>query len=91
VQIPPASGLLLAGAVLLLGGCGGNFNTIYRHQELSPQPAVIAIDAKQRLLLSNRSTSERGPNHEQIQRFCSEPSPDVLTVVAQALSMGGTF
>lgn len=55
--------------------------------------AIITVDAKQRaILVGSEETSTTGAGKTRnIQKFCSEPSPDVFTVVAQALSAGGTF
>lgn len=76
----------IAAALTLLTACSANHYTAYRHRAVSKtEPSITAIDAKQRVIL----TGMGGADAEL--RFCSEPSPDVFTVVAQALSAGGTF
>lgn len=84
-------GLSLFAATLLLAACGANRNSIFRYQKIDPtQSGIITVDAKQRAILvgGKQTTAADGTN---IRQFCSEPSPDVFSVVAQALSAGGTF
>jgi hypothetical protein len=89
--------LSLITATILLSACGANHHSIFRHQKLDPtQSAVITIDAKQRAILVGTEETTTGVGETQqtkskIRQFCSEPSPDVFSVVAQALSAGGTF
>lgn len=54
---------------------------------------VITVDAKQRAILSaHRLLGADGkPNSASVRAFCSEPSPDVFSVIAQSLSAGGSF
>lgn len=70
-------------ATFLLSACSANHNSIYRNEKIPDEDSVISIDAKQRIIISNKKNK--------IRQFCSEPSPDVFTVVAQALSAGGSF
>ncbi|MDX2298673.1 MAG: hypothetical protein NW204_03020 [Xanthomonadaceae bacterium] len=48
------------------------------------------MDAKQRAILRNAALSEDGKK-KGVTRVCSEPSPDVFSVVAQALGASGSF
>lgn len=77
---------LTALAALLLAGCSANHNTAFRHQSLTGS-SVTLIDAKQRAIYSRFEGAGSG----EIQRFCAEPSPDVFSVVAQALSGGASL
>lgn len=72
-------------ALLVLPGCSANFKSIYRHQNVAEDASITTVDAKQRVILSAR----RDP--ASVRAFCSEPSPDVYSVVAQALSAGGAL
>lgn len=89
--------LSLITATLLLSACGANHHSIFRYQKIdSTQPAIVTVDAKQRAILvgTEETTTGEGEAREtthKIRQFCSEPSPDVFSVVAQALSAGGTF
>jgi hypothetical protein len=72
-------------AALGLAGCSANFHSVFRHKPLETEGASItSLDAKQRAILSNEG-------QDGIRRFCSEPSPDVFSVVAQALAFGGSL
>ncbi len=89
-------GMSLIAAALLLAACGANYHSIFRYQKIDPtHPAIITVDAKQRAILvggEETSTTKNGTNTTKtIRQFCSEPSPDVFSVIAQALSAGGTF
>jgi hypothetical protein len=65
---------------LLISGCSANWHTVFRLKPLkSGENAVVAVDAKQRAILTAND------------HFCSEPSPDVFSVIAQALTAGGSF
>ncbi|HMP47027.1 MAG TPA: hypothetical protein PKD99_18170, partial [Sphingopyxis sp.] len=96
-----AAALLAAG---LLGGCTANQKAIHKIDRVTGKDAtVISVDAKQRAIIAGPllekttvTTVDGSPSQTtkittQQRRFCSEPSPDVYTVVAQALSVGGTF
>lgn len=89
--------LSLITATLLLSGCGAHHHSIFRHQKIDPtQPAIVTVDAKQRAILvgieeTTTGAGGAGETTRKIRQFCSEPSPDVFSVVAQALSAGGTF
>ena len=88
----------LAG-LMLLSACGANHNTVFRQSVVSASEAsIITVDAKQRMMLSAIvPVVQQAPGDTdetvtvQQQRFCAEPSPDVYSVMAQALSAGGTF
>lgn len=85
---------VLLGAVLASMCACANQNSIFRYQKMDPgQPGIVLVDAKQREILvgGKRITTNGKQKLEEIQRFCSAPSPDVFSVVAQALSAGGTF
>lgn len=82
--------ILRACAIGLLSGasaCGANHNAVFRQTALSGDgDQVITVDAKQRsLLVAGRAGGGEA------RRYCAEPSPDVFSVVAQALSGGGSF
>jgi hypothetical protein len=63
--------------ILAITGCSQH---VFRHEPVwGSKRHVFSIDAKQRALIVSNN------------RFCSEPSPDVFSVVAQALSFGGSF
>lgn len=89
--------LSLIAATLMLSGCGAHHHSIFRHQKIDPtQPAIITVDAKQRAILVGTEETTTGEGEarkttSKVRQFCSEPSPDVFSVVAQALSAGGTF
>lgn len=87
-------GLSLFVATLLLASCGAKSNSIFRYQKIrTDETAIITVDAKQRAILvgSKDLKNAEGQTTKSIRQFCSEPSPDVFSVVAQALSAGGTF
>ena len=89
-------GLSLIAATLLLAACGANHHSIFRYQKIDPtQPAIVTVDAKQRAILiggeEKKTTKDGTTTTKNIRQFCSEPSPDVFSVIAQALSAGGTF
>lgn len=80
----------------ILAGCTATDHTSFRHQPLTKsKSSITAIDAKQRVIIAATTvkTTHNGgkPEVEQRFKFCAEPSPDVFSVVAQALSGGGTF
>lgn len=78
--------------VALLAGCSANRSSVFRHKNITDGAAITVIDAKQRVILSATKTVGVGQAATTYDRqFCSEPSPDVFAVVAQALSAGGTF
>ncbi len=76
---------------LLLVACSANHKSIYRHEVVAGKASITLTDAKQRAILSNLPPSEAAKSSEQYQRFCAEPSPDVFAVIAQSLSVGGSF
>jgi hypothetical protein len=79
-------------STLVLSSCSANHYSIHRADLLdSDKPAVIAVDAKQRFMLSNVITKSDGNGEtlmtaEKIRRYCVEPSPDVFSVLSQAAS-----
>ena len=89
----------------LLGGCTANQKAIHKIDRVTGKGAtVISVDAKQRAIIAGpaiettvtTTRTDGAISHQtsvttQQRRFCSEPSPDVYSVVAQALSAGGTF
>jgi len=95
----------LAGlAVLFLSGCSANHYAVHQIDELkSDDAAVIAVDAKQRFLISNvanRETvtvkkdgngTETTRKVEKIRRFCAEYSPDVFSALSQSASGQASF
>ena len=90
-------------SLCILAGCTATDHTSFRHQPLSnSNSSLTAVDAKQRVIIAAReidtttTTKSGGSSNvttlvEQRFKFCAEPSPDVFSVVAQALSAGGTF
>jgi ethanolamine utilization microcompartment shell protein EutL len=56
-------------------------------------PTTITVDAKLREILVSADLlrSDGSVDPSKIRRFCSAPSPDVFSVVAQSLAGGGTF
>ncbi len=78
-------------ASLVLAACSANHKSIFRHQALASDASITLTDAKQRAILSTKTPRSGDNSAEQIQRFCVEPSPDVFAVIAQSLSVGGTF
>jgi hypothetical protein len=68
----------------LMTACSANHKSIFRHENVSSGAWITTTDAKQRAILSNDRPGES-------RRFCAEPSPDVFAVIAQSLSVGGTF
>ena len=92
----------LAGfTVLLLNGCSANHYAVHEVDRLkSDDAAVIAVDAKQRFLISNVATTsvETEGNGtkttrevERVRRFCAEYSPDVFSVLSQSASGQASF
>ena len=92
----------LAGlAVLFLNGCSANHYAVHEVDRLkSDDAAVIAVDAKQRFLISNVATTsvETEGNGtkttrevERVRRFCAEYSPDVFSVLSQSASGQASF
>lgn len=70
----------------LTTGCSGS---IYRQRPVAGiDPVAITVDARQRVLLSQRDPRENNPA---FRRFCAEPSPDVFTVLGVSGSGGGTL
>jgi hypothetical protein len=78
-------------AALLLTACSANHKSIFRHERVTSGASITLTDAKQRAILSNRLLAIGAQSTEQTQRFCAEASPDVFAVIAQSLSVGGTF
>lgn len=76
-------------AIALLAGtaaCTANHHAVFRQTTLGgSDDRIITVDAKQRSILV------AGGGSDSDRRFCAEPSPDVFSVVAQALSAGGSF
>ena len=91
-----ASFLLACAFGLFLSGCSvfGDANSkAVNIQKVMPtaQPTTLAIDAKQRVVLSNSVTvTPPKPPVEgktsAIARLCAEPSPDVFSAIASSLS-----
>lgn len=78
---------------LALGACSANYNTAFRDVTIDPLPNALVVDAKQRAILSANLPVDSSGNvlRAEARRFCSEPSPDVFSVIAQALGAGGSF
>lgn len=85
-------------STIFLSGCSANHYSIHRSDHLdSDESVVIAVDAKQRFLLSNvipktgEATLGTPMTPEKFRRYCAEPSPDVFSVLSQAASGSGSF
>jgi len=74
--------LLLVIAVMM-SACSANYKSIYRHKAVTDSSSITSFDSKQRAVIST--------TRDDVRHFCSEPSPDVFSVIAQALSAGGVF
>lgn len=74
------AGLALAG---LLGGCGGNFESIFRTANL--EESSVVTDAKQRVIISTPASGSLGANQPR-RIVCSEPSPDVASSISESLT-----
>lgn len=73
----------------LLSGCAGS---IYRQNRvIGAEPVAITVDARQRVLLSQRDRDSRGAMDPMFRRYCAEPSPDVFTVLGVAASGSGSL
>ena len=86
--------LSLLAITVVMSGCTANQKAIHKVDNLYGKgPVIVSVDAKQRAIVANwRKYQGSGVRaDEQTRRFCSEPSPDVFSVVAQALSVGGSF
>jgi len=80
--------------LVLLSACSANHHSIFRATTLDQGATqILTLDAKQRSILTSlRLPTDGSPASAGVRRrFCAEPSPDVFSVVAQALSAGGTF
>lgn len=75
-------------AALLLGACSSPH--IYKKDRIEA-PSIVTVDAKQRAIVFGTSRRMVGDVVVEVPRYCAEPSPDVFSVVAQALSAGGTL
>jgi hypothetical protein len=77
---------------LIISGCGANHYSVHDLDKLDPDKSVaISVDAKRRFLLSNVELKEAESKKEMFRRFCTEPTPDVFSVLSQAASGGATF
>jgi hypothetical protein len=87
------SNIVLIVICIALNACSANFHTAFRDRDIGPGPNALLIDAKQRVILSQHALldAQGNPKPQSIRRFCSEPSPDVFSVIAQSLSAGGSF
>jgi hypothetical protein len=86
--------LLAALLCLLSGGCA-NLGSIHHHYALDGDGGshLILIDAKQRAILTARRPLPglSVPFTSAYRAFCTEPSPDVFSVLSQAASASGSF
>lgn len=72
--------IAVSALLMCLLGCSANHYAIYRKTGLNKTDStVVTVDAKQRAILYSNG------------KFCSEPSPDVFAVLAQAFSGGAEF
>lgn len=86
--------LPLALTSMILSACSANHKSIYRYKSLDGgNSGVVLVDAKQREILTRNSLVDANgkPDPRSIRLFCSAPSPDVFSVIAQSLSAGGSF
>lgn len=73
-------------ALAMLNACSATHYTSFRQRPVYKDTAsAMLVDAKQRAILVGKE------NVKGFQAFCAEPSPDVFSVVAQALSASGSF
>ena len=80
------TGYVFLGAVApVLTGCGAEFNSIYRSQNLKSGNTIISQDAKQRVI----TVSEQPHAHYQV--TCVEPSPDAFSVYAASAAGNGSL
>nr|WP_298898759.1 hypothetical protein [uncultured Altererythrobacter sp.] len=83
-------GLALVASAALTG-CNATSNTSFRERTfVADRDSAILVDAKQRAILT-RVYQENNQDPAKVRRFCAEPSPDFVSVMAQSLSAGGTF
>lgn len=79
-------GVLLTSVAFLSGCANADWTTYNKTQEFKNDnnAHAVFIDAKQRALISNVKTDS---NHNQIRRFCAEPSPDALSSIAASMGL----
>jgi len=78
---------------ILLGGCA-NWNSIYRELDLGSgdsSPRAVAIDAKQRAIISSPRTSIEGEVTTKTNVVCPEASPDALSATTISAALSGTL
>lgn len=76
--------------ILLLSSCA-RLNSIYRTTDIPEDgPHAIMIDAKQRMLLTNKVVDPNDPNSALI-RFCAEAPPDVFTAIASSMGANASY
>jgi len=77
---------------ILLGGCGGNFSSIFRTFDVANTKQSIVIDAKQRVIIVSQPPpwkDKEGMVYNYRPIVCAEPSPDALSVLSAAFSASG--
>lgn len=78
---------------ILLGGCA-NWNSIYRELDLgsdTSSPRAVAIDAKQRAIISSPRTFIDGNVTTTTNVVCPEASPDALSATTISAALSGTL
>jgi len=78
--------------LLLLFGCA-EFNSIHKKSDLNNNVSTVAIDAKQRFLVSTTITdrNEKGEVIGSWTGVCAEPSPDAFAVYSAALEGNASY
>ena len=84
--------IALMATILFIQGCA-EANSIYRHKRLDKIgiSTITAVDAKQRLIYTQRPEPKDPKEDPSFRRFCAEPSPDIFSVLSQAASGNGSF
>lgn len=91
----------------LLSACTANSHSIHRYHGVDrPASNITLVDAKQRAILSTvpdvkslakaagiteAAVLDKFDSDVTFRRFCAEPSPDVLSAIANSASFGGAF
>lgn len=84
--------IALMATILFVQGCA-EANSIYRHKRIDNIgiSTITAVDAKQRLIYTQRPEPKDPKEDPSFRRFCAEPSPDIFSVLSQAASGNGSF
>ena len=90
---PISKPLTAIATIMLLSGCGANHNSIFRthtpYLTKSNNVNVALVDAKQRAIISQKIKDAKGLDGQRT-IVCSEPSPDVFSVLASSFGASGS-